>query len=152
MTVGVMLVDDQPQFRRAMQELIAELPGYEIVCECTSGEQAVMAVEPIAPDLVLMDVRMPGIDGIEATRRITQAHPGTVVVLISAQDADSCLTRDASSCGAVAFVPKQDLRPTRVVELWEHYGNVDNDRSGDHVLQAAAAVVEQDRRESQHQG
>ena len=152
MAVGVMLVDDQPQFRQAMQDLIAELPGYEVVCECTSGEQSVMAVASYAPDLVLMDVRMPGIDGVEATRRITAAHPGTVVVLVSAQDPDCCLTENASSCGAVEFVPKQDLRPSRVVELWERYGNVDDDRPRKEILEPAAAVVEQDRRESQHQG
>jgi len=151
MAVGVMLVDDQPQFRQAMQDLIAELPGYEVVCECTSGEQSVMAVASFAPDLVLMDVRMPGIDGVEATRRITAAHPGTVVVLVSAQDPDCCLTEDASDCGAVEFVPKQDLRPSRLVDLWERYGNVDHHRPRDHVLQSAATVVEEDRDEAQHQ-
>jgi DNA-binding NarL/FixJ family response regulator len=129
-----MLVDDQPQFRQAMQDLIAEVPGYEIVCECTSGEQSVKAVASYAPDLVLMDVRMPGIDGVEATRRITAAHPGTVVVLISAQDPDSCLTENAGSCGAAEFVPKQELRPSRLVALWERHGNVDDDGPRESVL------------------
>ncbi|WP_395729590.1 response regulator transcription factor, partial [Nakamurella sp.] len=74
--IRVLLVDDQPQFRRAAAALIETTPGLELVGEAGSGEQAVDLADELAPDLIVMDVRLPGIDGTEACRRILRARPG----------------------------------------------------------------------------
>jgi DNA-binding NarL/FixJ family response regulator len=121
MAVAMMLVDDQPHFRRALLEMIGAMPDFEIVSECSSGEQSLREVDAINPNLILMDVRMPGMGGLEATRRITERYPDIVVVLISAEDADACMPDGAHPCGAAAFVQKQDLRPSRVAELWSQH-------------------------------
>src|SRR4051812_46048968 len=84
--VGVLIVDDQPFFRSAAREVVGALPGFHAVAEASSGPEAVAAVGRLHPELVLLDVRMPGMDGIEAARRIKAARPATVVVLISMED------------------------------------------------------------------
>lgn len=82
-TVRILVVVDQEPFRDAVRAVVERLDGFDIVAEAHSGEEAVEAVEAIAPDLVFMDINMGGIDGIEATRRITAAHPEVLVVLMS---------------------------------------------------------------------
>ncbi len=82
-------MDDQVVFRRAAHDVIAATPGFEPVGDAESGEEALAEVERLRPELVLLDVRMPGIGGIEAARRIAEAHPETVVVLISIEDSES---------------------------------------------------------------
>jgi DNA-binding NarL/FixJ family response regulator len=157
MTVGVMVVDDQPQFRRALQDMLAAMTGFEIVAECLSGEQSLRDFESVRPELVLMDLRMPGMGGIEATRRMLAQHPRAVVVLISAEDPDIYLPDGAMSCGAAEFVRKQELKPSRLEALWDRHrprlgrAGVDNHGSGNGVLEAAAPLVEEDRREAKHQ-
>ena len=84
--VGVLIVDDQPFFRSAAREVVGALPGFRAVAEAASGPEAVAAVGKLHPELVLLDVRMPGMDGIEAARQIKAGHPRTVVVLISIED------------------------------------------------------------------
>ena len=86
--VRVLTVDDQIVFRRAAHDVIAATPGFEPVGDAESGEEALAEVERLRPELVLLDVRMPGIGGIEAARRIAAAHPETVVVLISIEDSE----------------------------------------------------------------
>src|ERR1700681_3266013 len=73
--VGVLIVDDQAPFRRAAKMVLAATPGFDVIGEAESGEQAVELFETLMPGLVLMDINLPGINGIEATRRITPAHP-----------------------------------------------------------------------------
>ena len=75
-TVGVLIVDDQPPFLVAARQLIASTPGFEFVGEATSGEGAVTLAAALRPDLVLMDVRMPGLGGLGAARCITAARSG----------------------------------------------------------------------------
>jgi DNA-binding NarL/FixJ family response regulator len=73
--VGVLIVDDQAPFRRAARAVVTATPGFEVIGEAESGEEAVELAEDLAPEVVLMDINLPGINGIEATRRITAAHP-----------------------------------------------------------------------------
>src|ERR1043166_1263816 len=81
--VRTLVVDDQEPFRDALRHLIGAAPGFTLVGEACSGEDAISAVETLSPSLVLMDVRMPGIGGIEAARSIAERHPELMIVLIS---------------------------------------------------------------------
>ncbi len=119
--VRVLTVDDQAVFRRVATDVIVATLGFEAIGEAESGEDAVSAVEQLHPDLVLLDVRMPGIGGIEAARRITTAHPDTVVVLISIEEPDE-FSHAARGCGAAALVRKQDFGPALLRNIWaEHF-------------------------------
>ena len=106
--VRILVVDDQVAFRRAAALLISVTPGATLVGEATTGEQAVELARRLRPDLVLMDVRLPGIDGPEATRRILADAPATRVVLVSTYE-QADLTGDLDRCGASGFVRKQDV-------------------------------------------
>ena len=99
------------------RDLIRATPGFETVAEATSGESAVALTARLHPDLVLLDVHMPGIGGIEAARRIMAACPQTVLVLISAYAVED-LPIDAQHCGARAVISKQQLRPSTITRLW----------------------------------
>ena len=119
--VRVLTVDDQVVFRRAAHEVISATEGFESVGEAESGEAALEQVARLHPELVLLDVRMPGIGGIEAARRIVGEHPETVVVLITIEDtAESA--EDARECGAAALVRKQDFGPALLRRIWEAHG------------------------------
>jgi len=119
--VGVLIVDDQPFFRSAAREVVGALPGFRALAEASSGPEAVAAVAELHPQLVLLDVRMPGMDGIETARLITASHPGTVVVLISIEDIIG-VPSNARTCGAAAVIRKQDFRPSVLRELWAVHG------------------------------
>ena len=106
--ISVLLVDDQPVFRRAVAAMIDSTDRLALVGEAATGEDAVELATRLTPQLVLMDVRLPGIDGLEATRRIVEMRPGTRVLLVSTHDARD-LPVGLDSCGAVGFLPKQDL-------------------------------------------
>jgi len=115
--VSVLIVDDQAPFRRAAAAVVRVTGGFEIVGEAESGEEAVDLAGALAPQLVLMDINMGGISGIEATRRITGASPGVVVVLLSTyQVAD--LPADAATSGAVAYVNKEEFGPQVLEDVW----------------------------------
>jgi DNA-binding NarL/FixJ family response regulator len=119
--VGVLIVDDQPFFRSAARDVVGALPGFHAVAEASSGPEAVAAVGELHPELVLLDVRMPGMDGIEAARRIKADHPRTLVVLISI-DGSAGVPSTARTCGAAALVRKQDFGPSLLRELWAVHG------------------------------
>jgi DNA-binding NarL/FixJ family response regulator len=116
----VLIVDDQAPFRRAARAVMSVTPGFEVVGEAESGEQAVELVEQLGPRLVLMDINMPGINGCEATRQITTAHPDVVVLLLSTYQA-SDLPVDALTCGAAEYVNKEDFGPTIVLDAWSKH-------------------------------
>ena len=117
-TVGVLIVDDQPPFLVAARRLIASTPGFEFVGEATSGEGAVTLAAALRPDLVLMDVRMPGLGGLAAARCITAARSAAAVVLVSA-DPQDVPAAAAEGCGALAVISKQHLRPSFLTALWQ---------------------------------
>ena len=113
--VRVMIVDDHDGMRAALRELVAAAPGFELVGEAASGEQALAVARQARPMLVVMDVRMPGLGGIEAARRLTREAPGTVVVLVSA-DPDPEI--DPRAWGAVTLLSKRELRSGSLAALW----------------------------------
>lgn len=115
--VGVLIVDDQAPFRRAARMVLAATPGFAVVGEAESGEEAVELFETLAPGLVLMDINLPGINGIEATRRITTAHPDATVLLLSTYQAAD-LPSGADRCGAARYVNKEEFGPAIVVDVW----------------------------------
>jgi two-component system, NarL family, invasion response regulator UvrY len=121
--VPVLIVDDQAPFRRAARAVMSVTPGFEVVGEAESGEQAVELVETLGPRLVLMDINMPGINGCEATRIITTAHPDVVVLLLSTYQAAD-LPADAHSCGAAEYVHKEDFGPAIVTDAWSKHSPV----------------------------
>jgi two-component system invasion response regulator UvrY len=120
--VPVLIVDDQAPFRGAARAVIGATKGFTIVGEAESGEEAVELAASVSPALVLMDINMPGIDGVEATRRIVAAQPGTMVILVSTYAAAD-LAADARSCGAAAYVHKEELAPRVLRDLWAAGGD-----------------------------
>jgi DNA-binding NarL/FixJ family response regulator len=116
-SVCVLVVDDQPPFRIAAKSVVRVTPGFDVVGEAESGEQALDQVEALSPDLVLMDINMPGINGIETTRRITQAHPGVTVILLSTYQADD-LPADAATSGFAAYINKEEFGPQVLRDAW----------------------------------
>jgi DNA-binding NarL/FixJ family response regulator len=112
-------VDDQETFRDAMRQVIAATPGFSLVGEAASGEDALMAVEELKPQLVLMDVRMPGIGGIQAAETLAHTHPEVMVVLISVHGPEELPPDLFGSERPAPFVLKKSLRPTVLHELWE---------------------------------
>jgi pilus assembly protein CpaE len=113
----VLIVDDQMPFRMAARSVVGVTPGFEVVGEATSGEEAIEQVAALHPQLVLMDINMDGISGIEATRRITTDHPDVAVILLSTYDEED-LPADARSCGALGYVHKEQFGPDVLVDLW----------------------------------
>ena len=115
--VRVLIVDDQAPFRRAAATVVRLTPGFEVVGEASSGEEAVELAGTLAPALILMDINMDGISGIEATRRIHEAHPEIVIVLLSTYRVED-LPADATSCGARTYVHKERFEPAVLQEIW----------------------------------
>ncbi len=120
--VQVMIVDDQAPFRDAARAVITRVPGFELAAEATTGEEAVEIVEHLRPSVVLMDINMGVMNGIEATRIITARYPDTFVVLVSTYTEDD-LPAGARTCGAAAYVNKDELSPKVVGRLWETGGD-----------------------------
>ncbi len=102
--IRVMVVDDNAGFRESLLSLL-DAGNLEVVAEASSGHEALRIVEEVAPDVVLMDVRMPGIDGIETTRRLKVAHPGLGVVALSGHE-DQEIVREMLVAGASGYVLK----------------------------------------------
>lgn len=116
-TVRVVLVDDQESFRSAARLVVGMTDGFELVAEAESGEEATEVVASTLPDLVLMDINLPGIDGLEATRRILGAHDSVQVIVISTYEAAEYEIR-ALKAGAVGFIPKSDFDPETLLRMW----------------------------------
>jgi two-component system invasion response regulator UvrY len=115
----VLLVDDQASFRRAARRVLERFSGFEVAGEVVTGEAAVEAALALSPDLVLMDVHLPGINGPVATRRILDAAVDAppVIMLLSTYDAAD-FSSLAVTCGASAYLPKADFSAATLGAAW----------------------------------
>ena len=121
-TVRVLIVDDQLPFREASRMVVEMTDGFEVAGEADNGEHAIALVEELKPDLVLMDVQMPGIDGIETTRRITSTPNPPIVVVMSTHESGDYV-EVALAAGAVGFVPKSQFGLDTLDEMWTLAGD-----------------------------
>ena len=117
MTVRVLIVDDQEPFRMAARMVVEATDGFEVVGESPTGEGSVEAAKDLNPDLVLMDVNLPGINGLEATRQILSQSNSVVILLLSTYEEEEYAPR-AAECGASAYIPKSSFSPERLADAW----------------------------------
>jgi len=113
----VVVVDDQAPFRMAAKAVLRRLPGFELAGAASSGPEAIELVDIIHPALVLMDINMPEMNGIDATRRIVSAHPDIVVFLCSTYDVED-LPPGAADSGASGYVNKERFGADTLRRLW----------------------------------
>lgn len=121
MTVRVLIVDDQEPFRMAARMVVEATDGFDVAGEAETGEDGVAKAAELAPDLVLMDVNLPGIDGLESTRRILAVAAPPVVFLLSTYEEEEYAPR-AAECGAAVYIPKAVFGPDRLEDAWATYG------------------------------
>jgi DNA-binding NarL/FixJ family response regulator len=114
--IAVLVVDDQRPFRDAARSMLDADRQFVVVGEAGSGEEAVELAPRLRPELILMDVLLPGMDGIEATRQILALIPETVVVLVSTRRRAE-LPTSIENCGAVAFLQKEGVDPDTLSAL-----------------------------------
>ena len=117
MTIRVLIVDDQEPFRMAAHMVVDATDGFEVVGEAETGEDSVTMASELRPDLVLMDVNLPGIDGLEATRQILRESQPVVVLLLSTYEAAEYAPK-AAECGAASYIPKSEFLPDRLAAAW----------------------------------
>lgn len=110
----LILADDQALFREGLRTLLQLVPDFEIVAEARNGQEAVEQASRLKPDVILMDLRMPGMGGVEATRQIHASQPATRVLVLSTFDADEEIA-DALGAGAVGYLLK-DLPSEKLIE------------------------------------
>jgi DNA-binding NarL/FixJ family response regulator len=115
--VRILTVDDQAAFRGAAEALVAAMPGFEIAAESADGESALRIAREVDPDMVLVDVRMRGMDGIETARRLTREDRTRLVVLVSSADVRE-LSDLAQRADAAAILRKHWLSPRMLRGLW----------------------------------
>lgn len=116
--VRVLVVDDQEPYRRAMAAVVAETEGFTVVAAVTTGEESLDAVAELHPDLVLMDVNLPSLDGIATARGLAARPNAPVVLLLSTYDVDQIDQADIDGSGAAAYLAKAELAPERLSALW----------------------------------
>ncbi len=116
--LSVIVVDDQAPFRLAARAVVRRTKGFKLVGEAANGIEAISLANSLHPDLVLMDINMPEMGGLEATRQIVAGHPGTIVFLCSTYDVND-LPEDARTSGARAYMHKEHFSPNTLRRLWD---------------------------------
>ena len=117
MKVKVLVVDDQKPFQLVASTVVEATDEFEVAGVAGSGEDALELARRLHPDLVLMDVNLPGINGTEAARRVLAEAPETVVLLLSTYEAAEYAPK-AAECGAVGYVPKSEFGPDTLLAAW----------------------------------
>jgi DNA-binding NarL/FixJ family response regulator len=118
MPVRVLIVDDQEPFRAAARLVVEATDGFEVAGEAETGEDSVVLARELKPDLVLMDVNLPGINGLDATRQILDGQSDSVVVLLLSTYEEEEYAPRAAECGAAAYIPKGVFGPDRLESAW----------------------------------
>jgi DNA-binding NarL/FixJ family response regulator len=118
MGVRVLIVDDQEPFRMAARLVVESTEGFEVAGEAETGEDSVRMARELEPDLVLMDVNLPGINGLDATRQILDGRSDSVVVLLLSTYEEEEYAPRAAECGAAAYIPKALFGPDRLESAW----------------------------------
>ena len=118
MTVRVLIVDDQEPFRAVARMVVEFTDGFEVVGEAATGEDSVISARALKPDLVLMDVNLPGISGLEAAAQILAGPTPPVVLVLSTYEPDEYAPR-AAEAGAAAYIPKSVFDPAVLAVAWE---------------------------------
>jgi DNA-binding NarL/FixJ family response regulator len=121
-SVRVFVVDDHAQFRSAVSAIIGETEGFVVVGSAESGEQSLELIPTARADLVLMDVNLPGISGIEAARRLAASQPAPMVVLLSTYDEGEL---DYSGSGVAAYLNKSAFSAHHLTAVWASCGDGD---------------------------
>ncbi|WP_042163935.1 response regulator [Paenibacillus gorillae] len=114
MKIRVFLIDDHPHGREGMREIVGSDPSFEIAGEAASGEEAIARIDDVLPDLVLMDINMPGMGGLEATQRLKFLHPALKIVMVTVSD-DITNLFEAIKRGAQGYLLK-NLAPSAWLE------------------------------------
>ncbi len=117
-SVRVLIVDDQAPFRDVARLVIDLTEGFEVVGEAQTGEASVEMARTLDPDLILMDVNLPGINGAEATKRILEQGGRAVVLLLSTYEEAEYAPR-AEESGAAAYIPKAKFDPDSLQSAWD---------------------------------
>jgi DNA-binding NarL/FixJ family response regulator len=115
MSPTVLIVDDHPGFRASARRLLSS-QGYDVVGEAADGEEALAAAEALRPDLVLLDVGLPGIDGLEVAASLAETLPEAVIVLVSSRDPED-LGPLLTTAPARGFIPKAELSAAAIEKL-----------------------------------
>ena len=106
--VRIVLVDDHPLLRHGLRQALEEHGNLLVVGQASTGPEALSLVDELAPDLIIMDVHLPGLNGIEVTRQITRSHPAIKTVIFSA-DTDRSLVDEALQAGACGYIEKKSI-------------------------------------------
>ena len=114
--VRVLVVDDQSPFRDAAGAVLEAMSGFTVVGSAATGEEGLALARSLRPDLVVLDVNLPGLGGVEVAHRLAQEGSAEVVVLVSTYD-ESELGDELSRCGATGYLRKSDFGPDRLREL-----------------------------------
>ncbi len=128
----MLIVDDQEPFRRAAAAVVGVTDGFELVGSVGSGEECLAALPGLRPALVLLDIGLPGMDGIEAASRIAAMAAPPVVVLVSTHD-EREFGDGLAACGAAAYVSKSEFGPAALRAAWSVAGSTTSTTPGSQV-------------------
>ena len=103
--IRILIVDDHDLVRMGLVYMLGDVEGFEVIGQASTGEEAISVTRELAPDIVLMDVKMPGMGGIEATRKLTNANPAVKIIAVTSCDGDLFPAR-LLQAGALGYVSK----------------------------------------------